>query len=150
MPWRKAKKEVNDKFMDAATKAINGVLLSHGTQFSTIQVLVLVIWTFAGGICQPFVVKIAKEWLRKHVFTPWAILREMDISGGTLSYEGIEVLRSVETKGKKSVRGGVIPCAADLKRWARMVEAFAEPLCPFTLEPMGLGERIQFDISKTL
>jgi hypothetical protein len=66
MHWRKAKKEANDKFMDAATKALNGVVLSHGTRFSTVrvaQLLVLVIWTFAGGICQPFVVKIAKEWL---------------------------------------------------------------------------------------
>jgi hypothetical protein len=150
--WRKAKKEANDKFMDAATEALNGVVSSHGARFSPIrvaQLLILVIWTFAGGTCQPFVVKIAKEWLRKHVFTPWAILREMDICGGTLSYEGIEVLRRVETKGEKSFRGGVIPCAADIKRWAQMVEQFAAPLCPFTLEPTGLGEMIQFDIAET-
>ena len=63
--------------------------------------------------------KIAKEWLRKNVYTPWALLREMDLAGGTLSYEGIEVLRRVETKGEKSVRGCIIPCPADIKRCAR-------------------------------
>jgi hypothetical protein len=31
-----------------------------------------------------------------------------------------------------------------------MVEQFAEPQCPFTLEQTGLGEMIQFDIAKTL
>lgn len=94
--WRKVKKEANDKFMDAAHDALNVVLSTHGKKFSSIcvaQLLISVIWTFGGGMCQPFVIKIAKEWLHKHVFTPWAILREMDISGGTLSYEGIEVLR---------------------------------------------------------
>jgi hypothetical protein len=74
----------------------------------------------------------------------------MDLAGGaTLSYEGIEVLRRVETKGEKSVRGGVIPCPADIKCRARMVEHFAERLCPFTHEPTGLREMIQFGIAKT-
>jgi hypothetical protein len=71
--WRKAKKEANDKFMDDAHDALNVVLSTHGKKFSTIrvaQLLVLVIWTFGGGMRQSFVVKIAKEWLHKHVFTP--------------------------------------------------------------------------------
>jgi hypothetical protein len=57
----------------------------------------------------PFMVRQASEWLRNNVFTPFAILREMDLAGGTLSYEGLEVLRAVETKGKKCYRGSVIP-----------------------------------------
>jgi hypothetical protein len=87
----------------------------------------------SGGICKHFVVKIAKEWLRKNVFTPWAILREMDLAGGTLSFEGIEVLRRVEMKGEKSVHGCVvIPCPADIKRCSngRAVCRAAMPLHP--------------------
>ena len=102
--------------------ALNRVVASHGARFSNTRIaeqLAFVIWRFAGGICQQFVVKIAKEWLRKNVYTPWALLREMDLAGGTLSYEGIEVLRRVETKGEKSVRGCIIPCPADIKRCAR-------------------------------
>ena len=52
--------------------------------------------------------------------------------------------------GKKVDSWGHIPCAASLKRWARMVEQFAVPLCPFTLQPTSLGEMINFDIEKTL
>jgi hypothetical protein len=74
----------------------------------------------------------------------------MDIAGGTLSYEGIEVLRRVETKGGKHIRGSVIPSSSEIKHVARMVEHFAEPLCPFNLQPTPVGEMIQFDIEKTL
>jgi hypothetical protein len=49
------------------------------------------------------------------VFSPWAILHEMDIAGGTLSYLGIEVLQRVATGGGKHVRGGVIPSSSDIK-----------------------------------
>jgi hypothetical protein len=117
LPWRKAKQEANNSFKDAVTDARSGVVTSHGTRFSNTRIAQLVAsvtWTYAGGICKHFVVKIAKEWLRKNVYTPWAILREMDLAGGTLSYESIEVLRRVETKGEKSVRGCVIPCPADI------------------------------------
>lgn len=41
-----------------------------------------------------------KLWLRKKVFNPQAILKEMDLSGG-INYVGINILRSVETKGKR-------------------------------------------------
>jgi hypothetical protein len=139
--------------MDAVTQALNGVVTSHGDLFSDsriVQLLALVLWTYADGVCQEFVVTMAKEWLQKNVFTPWAILQEMDIAGGTLSYEGIEVLRRVETKGGKHIRGSVIPSSSEIKRVARMVEHFAEPLCPFNLQPTPVGEMIQFDIEKTL
>jgi hypothetical protein len=151
--WRKAKQDANDNFKDAATEALHNIVVSHGTRFSSARVaelLVLVVWNFAGGICKPFLVSMAKEWLRKHVFTPWAILREMDLAGGTLSYEGIEVLRKVETKGKKCFRGSVIPSSTEIQRAARMVERFAHPLCPFELKRTELGEVIQFDIAITV
>jgi hypothetical protein len=40
----------------------------------------------------------AKYWLRKNVFMPANILRAMDMKGGQLSMEGVEVLRLMEAK----------------------------------------------------
>jgi hypothetical protein len=119
--WRKRKKEANERFMVAVTQALNDVVTSHGELFSDsriAQLLALVLWNYADGVCQQFVITMAKAWLRQNVFTPWAILREMDIAGGTLSYEGIEVLRRVETKGGKHIHGSVIPSSGEIKHVA--------------------------------
>jgi hypothetical protein len=51
-----------------------------------------VIWNGLDGALQPHLLALARKHLRKHVFTPFNILRVMDIAGGTLSYEGIDVI----------------------------------------------------------
>lgn len=64
--WRSRKKEANERFMDAVTEALNGVVVSHGDLFSdtrVAQLLALALWTYTGGICQQFVIAMAKEWL---------------------------------------------------------------------------------------
>ena len=67
--WRSRKKEeANERFMDAVTEALNGVVVvSHGDLFSdtrVAQLLALAFWIYAGGIlCQQFVITMAKEWL---------------------------------------------------------------------------------------
>jgi hypothetical protein len=64
--WRQRKKKANEKFMDAVTQALNGVVTSHGDLFSdsrVAQLLALVLWKYADGVCQEFVVTMAKEWL---------------------------------------------------------------------------------------
>ena len=61
-------KKANEKFMDAVTWALNGVVTSHGDLFSDsriAQLLALVLWKYADGVCQEFVVTMAKEWLQK-------------------------------------------------------------------------------------
>ena len=50
---------------------------------------------FANGIAFEEIIKEAKRWLCKNVFTPVEILRQMDIRGGTLNYEGLSVLNDV-------------------------------------------------------
>ena len=40
--------------------------------------------------CVPELVKLSRRYFRANVFTPFNILREMDLAGGTLSYEGID------------------------------------------------------------
>ena len=56
----------------------------------------------------------------------------------------------METKRGKHIRGSLIPSSGEIKCVTRMVEHFAEPLCPFNLQPTPFGEMIQFDIKKML
>ena len=52
----------------------------------------------------------------------------MDLAGGTLSYEGIDVLRRVETQGQTRFRGSMIPSKSEIKRMAGMIEWTARPM----------------------
>jgi hypothetical protein len=74
---------------------------------------------------------------------------EMMSGNGTLSYEGIEVLRRCETDGNKYVRGSVIPCSAELRRMAANVEQLGDELCPYKLSTTDDGEMVAFDLPKT-
>jgi hypothetical protein len=92
----------------------------------------------------------ARKYFRENVFTPFNILREMDLAGGTLSYEGIDVLRCVETNGVKGCRGAIIPSKSELKRKASKIEWFAKEFCPFHLKQTTSGESVQFDYAKLM
>ena len=65
----------------------------------------------------------ARKHFRDNIFTPYNILQEMDLVGGTLSYGGIDVLRRAETCGVKRFRGLIIPSNSELKRMAGAVDA---------------------------
>jgi hypothetical protein len=65
----------------------------------------------------------------------------MDRAGGTLGYEGIEILRSVETKKVKWYKGSVIPSTAEFKRTAKKVEQLAHVLAPFVLGTTAAGDK---------
>jgi len=60
------------------------------------------------------------------------VLRAMDMAGGQLSIEGIEVLRNCETKSAKYYRHSILPCSADIRRVGAEVEAFADQIIPYT------------------
>jgi hypothetical protein len=49
------------------------------------------------GVALHALIKEAKSWLRKNVFCPIEILKQMDLHGGTLNYKGIGVLNDVES-----------------------------------------------------
>jgi hypothetical protein len=55
-------------------------------------------------------------------FYPLAILKEMDLAGGTLGYEGYKILLKVEKKteadGKKRYYG-LLPSSSELQNWAK-------------------------------
>ena len=68
--------------------------------------------------------------LRKTVFTPYNILQAMDFAGGTLNYGGIEILRQVETGGKKR-KHTMIPSTSAIRRCASLIESFADCAVPY-------------------
>jgi hypothetical protein len=92
----------------------------------------------------------AKKWLRQHIFTPWKVLKVMDLAGGSCNYKGIEVLRSLETGGKCYYKSSVIPSTADIKRSARLLEKKGEEVVPFQEIQTQWGKSIKFCEARTL
>ena len=107
-----------------------------------------VFFSVLGGIAEHAILKKSKKILRDTVFTPYAILQQMDEHGGTLSYEGLKVLRRVESLGKKRYYGGLIPSDGEIRRAARQVERVGRVLCPFRMVQTKLGELLHFDYQK--
>jgi len=73
----------------------------------------------------------------------------MDLAGGTLSMEGLQVLHMCETDGEKYVWNTVICCAADIKCCCAKVDTLTKSVVPykhgFLDEDNGGGEYIQWD-----
>ncbi|KAI2505217.1 hypothetical protein MHU86_9213 [Fragilaria crotonensis] len=140
----------NESFTQQVLAALNGVLQKH-RRWSANRVGALVakaVWNHDTYL--PHLLRHARKHLREKVFTTYNILREMDLAGGTLSYEGIEVLRRVETCGVKRFRGSMIPSKSELKRMAGVVEWFAREHCPFELQQTKKGESVQFNYGKAM
>lgn len=93
---------------------------------------------FANGMALNSIICHAKKWLRKNVFTPEQILKQMDLHGGTLNYEGISILNKIEAA----------PYTGNNTRVAKKLETAANELCPFHSYMTPFGEAIEFDYSK--
>ena len=63
---------------------------------------------FFNGIVREEILKEAKRIIREEIYTPWKILRLKDKSGGKLSIDTIDILRQLETDGKKYVRNTIL------------------------------------------
>jgi hypothetical protein len=138
-------------YQDAVLEAIRDVTGRHNRRLNASRTGALVakaVWNYASF--QPHLLKLARKYLRENIFTPYNILREMDLAGGTLSYEGIDVLRRVETCGVKRFRGSIIPSKSEIKRMAGTVEWYACQFCPFTAKHTTKGESIEFDFAKLM
>jgi hypothetical protein len=97
----------NDRFKFQISGALNTVLDRHRHWRGALVAEVL--WDNQDRALQPHLLKLARIHFRTHVFTPFNIIREMDLAGGTLSYEGIDVIWRVETSGVKRFHGSMIP-----------------------------------------
>jgi hypothetical protein len=103
--------------------------------------LASLVFEYDNNVCLEALIAKSKAWLRKNVYTCYNILREMDRAGGTLGYEGIEIIRSVETKKVKWYKGSLIPSIAEFKRTAKKVEQLAHSLAPFVLGLTTAGDK---------
>ena len=81
-----------------------------------------------------------KPIIRNILFHPLDILKSMDLSGGILGYEGIKILRGVETRGVKFLRS-ILPSTGELQRAAALVEKVADIECPLKKEILDLGDK---------
>jgi len=86
-----------------------------------------------------FFIELSINFIRKEVYSPANVLRAMDMAGGQLSIEGIEVLRTCETNGRKYYRNSILPCSADIRRVGAEVEQFAEKLIPYRHGTLDTG-----------
>ena len=76
-------------------------------------------------------VRVVQRHLRKTIFTPFNILKEMDMAGGKLNYAGVEVLRTVECGGRPTKKHTMIPSTSAIQRCAAYIEQFADYVVPF-------------------
>jgi len=114
--------------------------------------IALSIWTNGSTFYEylrPLLITYVKHHLRETVFHPAKILMQMDLAGGTLSMEGLKVLRRCETDGKKYVRNMIICSSADLKCCCVKVDTLAKHIVPYEHghldEANGGGEFIQWE-----
>lgn len=85
------------------------------------------------------------------VFTLFNVLPEMDLkAGGTLSYEGMNILCWVKTVGLKQFRGSMIHLKSKIKPMTGMVEWYAHPRCPAALNQTSKGKSVEFDFAKSM
>ena len=140
----------NEVFKNRIVGSINNVLSLYPRWSSrrTAPLVAQAVWSIDTN--QPELLRRVRVYFRNTIFTPIMILKEMDLAGGSLFYEGIDVLRRVETSGLKRFRGSMIPSKSEIKRMAGMVEWFARPVCPYTLKLTSMGEAVEFDYGKTM
>jgi hypothetical protein len=102
---------------------------------------------FFDGLVQSKILKQAKRYFKEEVFTPWKMLRCMDVNGGKISLESINLLRTIETDGKKYVSNTILWSSLTLKQVAKLVKEYANRIgLPYSIdrcpENIGSGEVI--------
>ena len=143
---RKDRNSGNAYFHEKVTRYLDDLIKSLRWKRDRIgKELALLVFEYDDEVCHHYLIKKSKAWLRKHVFTCYNILSAMDQAGGTLSYEGIEIIRSAETKKVKWYKNSLIPSTAEFKRTAIKVEKLAHVLAPFVLGRTGAGDKESID-----
>jgi hypothetical protein len=143
---RKNPQSQNARFQEEATRMLNKLVGDFRWGNDRVgKELTTLLFEFSDAVCHNNIIKKAKHWLRHNVFTCYNILREMDQAGGTLGYEGIEIIRAAETKGVRYQMGSLIPSVAEFKRTAAKVEKLAHFLAPFILGLTAAGDKESID-----
>jgi hypothetical protein len=112
------------------------------------KIVVQELWTsdfFNGSIKQKMIEKV-KEYYRNNIFSPEKILKAMDMAGGQLSLQGINVLRNIESYGIKFYHSSILPSSGKIKRTCEIVDNFANQIVPFKEGILETGgEYAKFD-----
>jgi hypothetical protein len=81
---------------------------------------------------------VRKQHYRKHVFSPEKILQLLDMNSGHLSYQGINLLRQLETNGESYVRSTtILPHSSTVIRVSKEVDKYAHSFIPSFLLKQG-------------
>jgi len=108
------------------------------------KVLAKVTYSFADGVAHDPAIRLAKEWLRCNVFSPWHIARVMDLNGGTLNLKGYDLIRKLE------LRDWLLPSPSSIQRVFALVEVAGDKHAPFELKKKPGGEAIVFNYEKVV
>ncbi|KAL7557620.1 hypothetical protein ACA910_013084 [Epithemia clementina (nom. ined.)] len=77
-----------------------------------------------------------QKYVRRNIFAVHKVLRHMDLTGGVLNFEGIEVLREIESRGQPYAVT-LLPSTAKLQKVAFIVECYGKNVCPFKMIKCG-------------
>ena len=88
--------------------------------------------TIYHGLLRECAYDIFREYVRQEVFSPFEILKQMNLAGGGLNYSGIEILRKVE-KAQTNKSRTLIPSSDCIQRAAKVVEAYGQQIVPYRM-----------------
>jgi len=127
----------------------DGTARKHTENTKSIGVL---IWTNGSTFYQylhPILIAHMKNNLCQTVFHPAKILMCMDLAGGMLSMEGLEVLQMCKMDGGKYVCNTIICCPAGIKWCCRKVDMLTKCIVPYEHGQLdacnGGGKFVQWD-----
>mmetsp|Transcript_7423 Transcript_7423/g.13343 ORF Transcript_7423/g.13343 Transcript_7423/m.13343 type:complete len:254 (-) Transcript_7423:544-1305(-) len=116
--------QTNNTFKESLASSIDEAVNFHSRMGPERigQLISDVLWDAADGAAQPMLLKKSFKHIRETMYTAHGVLKARDITGAALNGQGLEVLRTVQTKNEKYFRGSLLPCSADVDRCKKIVE----------------------------
>jgi hypothetical protein len=141
----------NDAFKFDGSDAVVDSDIAKRRKAKKLVANVLMQTNFFDGLVRAEILKQAKRYFKEEVYSPWKILRCMDVNGGKISLESIDLLRTIKTDGKKYVSDTILWSSSTIKRVAKLVEEYANRIgLPYSIdrcpELIGSGEVISFEL----
>ena len=138
----------NDNLSDNVNQAITNIVTTHYRRYGEKRIgkeIADVVWSynFMNGVVRDELSKRARSDVMK-IFSPAKILRQMDLSSGSLNLQGVEIMRTVES-GNKRYYVSLIPSSQRIKDVGRELARYADKIIPFLHFETESGEGIEFD-----
>ena len=137
---------VNNELEGTLTESIESAVKRLSIRGKKIpESIVDAVFRVFGGVAEEELVDRVKTILRQTVYSPFNIARLMDLTGGILNLSCIDLLRQLETKGKKYYQGSIIPSSSSIQEVFRRVEQIGVVRIPYELLHLPSGECIRFN-----